>query len=234
VLLVYGIVGIALTQFLYFAAIERLPIGITLLIEFTAPLVIAAWFRIVWHHPVKPIVWVALATALLGLAIVAQVWEGLTLDPLGLAFAIGAMFALVVYYLSADVQVQRPDARDAVSLTMWGMGAAAAFWAIVRPWWQFPFDTLAASQPLFADSGPTVPVAGLALWVVVLGTVVPFSLVVISLQHLRASQASVMGMTEPILATAVAWLALGEALEPVQLAGGAIVLGSVLVAERNR
>jgi drug/metabolite transporter (DMT)-like permease len=72
------------------------------------------------------------------------------------------------------------------------------------------------------------------LWVVVLGTVVPFSLVVISLQHLRASQASVMGMTEPIFATAVAWLALGEALEPVQLLGGAIVLGSILVAERNR
>ena len=37
-LIVYGVLGIALTQFLYFAAIERLPIGITLLIEFTAPL----------------------------------------------------------------------------------------------------------------------------------------------------------------------------------------------------
>ena len=63
-LLVYGVLGIALTQVLYFASIERLPIGITLLIEFTAPLVIAVWFRVAWRHETKPVVWVALITAL--------------------------------------------------------------------------------------------------------------------------------------------------------------------------
>jgi drug/metabolite transporter (DMT)-like permease len=87
---------------------------------------------------------------------------------------------------------------------------------------------------MFADSGPIVPVAGLATWMIVLGTVFPFSLVIVSMQHLRASQASVVGMTEPIFATAIAWLALGEAMDPVQLVGAAIVLGSVLVAELNR
>lgn len=233
-LLVYGVLGIALTQFLYFAAIERLPIGITLLIEFTAPLVIAIWFRVAWKHETKPVVWLALGTAVVGLAIVAEVWEGLTLDPLGVTFAVLAMLALVVYYISADIQVRRPDARDPVSLTMWGMGAAALFWAIVQPWWNFPFAALGGSQPMFADSGPIVPVAGLATWMIVLGTVFPFSLVIVSMQHLRASQASVVGMTEPIFATAIAWLALGEAMDPVQLVGAAIVLGSVLVAELNR
>ncbi len=73
-----------------------------------------------------------------------------------------------------------------------------------------------------------------AAWVIVMGTVAPFSLVVISKQHLRASQASVVGMTEPIIATFIAWVALGEVLTPVQLAGSAIVLGGVLLAERNR
>ena len=233
-LLVYGVLGIAMTQFLYFAAIARLPIGITLLIEFTAPLVIAVWFRVAWKHPTRPIVWVALATALVGLAIVGQVWEGLTLDPLGLAFAVGAMLALVVYYVSADIAVQRPDRRDPVSLTMWGMGAAALAWAIVQPPWTFPIEAFAGTMHLFGDGGPEVPATALAAWMVVLGTVFPFSLVVVSMQHLRASQASVVGMTEPIFATAIAWLALGEALEPVQVLGAAIVLGSVLVAERNR
>jgi drug/metabolite transporter (DMT)-like permease len=233
-LLVYGVLGIAMAQFLYFGAIARIPIGIALLIEFTAPLVIAVWFRAVWKHRTKPVVWGALGTAVLGLAIVSEAWQGLTLDPVGVAFAIGAMLALVVYYLSADLQVQRPGARDPVSLTMWGMGAAALFWAIARPWWTFPFAALGGSQPMFADSGPVVPVAALATWVIVLGTVFPFSLVVVSMQHLRASQASVVGMTEPIFATAIAWLALGESLDPVQLVGAAIVLGSVLVAELNR
>lgn len=233
-LVVYGVLGIAMTQFLYFAAIERMPIGITLLIEFTSPLLIAIWFRVAWKHPTKPIVWVALVSALAGLAIVAEIWEGLTLDPVGVAFAVGAALALVVYYVSADVQVQRPDARDPVSLTMWGMGAAALFWAIVQPPWTFPAEALSGSLHLFGEGGPTVPVAGLATWMVVLGTVVPFSLVVVSMQHLRASQASAVGMTEPIFATAIAWVVLGEALSPVQVVGAAIVLGSVLVAERNR
>lgn len=233
-LFVYGVLGIALTQYLYFAAIERLPIGITLLIEFTAPLMIAVWFRFGLGHPTRPAVWVALATALAGLAIVAQVWEGLTLDAVGLVFAIGAALALAVYFITADVAVQRPEPRDPVSLTMWGMGAAALFWAIVAPWWSFPFDGLAGTLRLFGEAGPALPAVGLAAWMIVLGTVIPFSLVVLSMQHLRASQASVVGMTEPILATAIAWLVLGEAFTPVQMLGAAIVLGSVLVAELNR
>ena len=57
-LLVYGVLGIALTQYLYFAAIELLPIGVALLIEFTAPLMIAIWFRFGLGAPRRsPLVW---------------------------------------------------------------------------------------------------------------------------------------------------------------------------------
>jgi len=195
---------------------------------------VAVWFRFALDHPTRRIVWGALGMALVGLAIVAQVWKGLTLDPLGIAFGIGAAITLAVYYVTADIQVGRPGARDAVSLTMWGMGAAALFWAIVTPWWGFPVGELAGSLQMLGDAGPLVPRIGLAGWMVVLGTVVPFSLVVLSLQHLRASQASAAGMTEPIFATVIAWVVLGEALAPVQILGAAIVLGSLLVAERNR
>jgi drug/metabolite transporter (DMT)-like permease len=233
-LLVYGVLGIALTQFLYYLAIERLPIGIALLIEFTAPLVIAIWFRFGLKHPTRPIVWAALVTAVGGLAIVAEAWEGFTLDALGVVYAVGAMLALVVYFVTADAQVRRPEPRDPVSLTMWGMGAAALVWAVIAPWWTFPFDTVAGGVQLLGAAGPVVPAAALAGWMVVLGTVVPFSLVVLSMQHLRASQASTVGLTEPIIATGIAWLVLGEALSPIQIAGAAVVLASVLVAERNR
>ena len=234
ILAAYGVLGITGTQFLYFLAIERMPIGMALLIEFTAPLMIAIWFRFGLGHPTRPAVWAALVAALVGLAIAAQVWEGFTLDAFGVAAAFGAAVALAIYYVTADIQVRRPQPRDAVSLTMWGMGAATLFWAIVQPWWSFPIDALAGNLHLFGQSGPTVPAFGLATWMVVLGTVVPFSLVVLSMQHLRASQASVVGMTEPVFATAIAWIVLGEAFAPVQVAGAAIVLGGVLVAERNR
>lgn len=232
-LLLYGAVGITGTQFLYFVAIGRIPIGLALLVEFTSPLLIALWFRIVLGHRAPPVVWIALVTSLAGLAVVARLWEGFTFDALGVAAAAGASVSIAIYYLSADVQLRRPRPRDPVSLTMWGMGASALVWVIASPWWSFPFATLAGTTPL-VGSGTELPTLALAAWMVVMGTVVPFSLVVRSLADLRASQAATVGMTEPVLAIAIAWLLLGEALAPVQVLGAAVVIGSILVVERNR
>lgn len=233
-LAVYGILGIATTQFLYFVSIERLPIGLALLIEFTSPIIVALWFRFGLGHPTRPAVWVGLVMALTGLAIVAEVWQGFTLDVIGVTAAFGAAAALALYYVTAEAQVRGPGGRDPVSLTMWGMGMAAIAWAVIQPWWLFPTDALGGAVEGLAGTLPALPIWGLATWLVVLGTVVPFSLVVLSMRHLRASQASAMGMTEPIIATFIAWVALGEVLTPVQLAGSAIVLGGIFLAERSR
>ncbi len=233
-LFVYGLLGIAATQALYFFSIQRLPIGVSLLIEFTSPLVIALWFHFGLHQRTKPVVWVGLVMALLGLAVVAQLWDGFTLDPLGVAAAIGAMLALVLYFLSADAQVRGPFRRDPVSLTMWGMGLAALFWAIVAPWWTYPWGTLGGSALAEGTGAAAWPIPLLAGYVVVLGTVVPFSLVVLSMQHLRASQASVVGMAEPIMAIGIAWVLLGETMSAAQLLGAVIVLAGILLAELNR
>jgi drug/metabolite transporter (DMT)-like permease len=233
-LVAYGVVGVAFTQFLYFVSIVTIPIAISLLIEFTAPLLVAVWFRFGYGHPTKPIVWVALASAMFGLAVIGEVWSGLALDPFGVLCAFGAALSLSFYFVAGDRQVRGPHRRDPVSLTMWGMGFAALFWAVAKPVWDLPFATLAGSIELVPVTGPVVPVMLPAAWMVVLGTLVPFSLVVLSMQHLRASQASVMGMTEPILAALIAFVVLGEALTPFQVVGAVIVLGSVLVAELNR
>jgi drug/metabolite transporter (DMT)-like permease len=233
-LLVYGVLGVAATQALYFASIARIPIGVSLLIEFTSPLVIALWFHFGLKHRARPAVWLGLVAALVGLAVVAEVWNGFTLDPLGVAAAIGAMLALVVYYLSADAQVRGPYHRDPISLTMWGMGAAALFWAIVQPWWTYPWGTLGGTALVEGTGAMAWPVPLLVGYVVILGTVVPFSLVVLSLQHLRASQASAIGMVEPVIAIAIAWVLLGEVMSPIQLIGAGIALGGILLAELNR
>lgn len=234
VLLAYGVLGIAMTQYLYFVSISLLPVGVALLIEFTAPIMVALWFRFGMGEQVNGRVWVALALALLGLAMVGQVWTGFTLDGIGVIAGFGAAAALAIYYLLADRQVRQPDARDPVSLTMWGFGAAALFWAIVQPWWSFPWEDLAGDGYALGAGETTLPIWLLCTYMVVLGTVVPFWLVVVSLQHIRASQASVIGMTEPLMAIFIAWLALGETLAPAQVVGAVIVLAGVFLAERSR
>lgn len=234
VLLAFGILGIAMTQYLYFIAISVLPVGIALLIEFTAPLMVALWFRFGMHRAINRRVWAGLAIALAGLALVGQVWKGFTLDGLGVAAAFGAAAALALYYLLGDRQVRQPEPRDPVSLTMWGFGAAAVFWAVTQPWWSFPWSELAGDGYPLGGDGTGVPIWMLCGYMIVLGTVVPFWLVVVSLQHINASQASVIGMTEPLLAALIAWLALGEVLSGVQIIGAVTVLAGVLLAERSR
>ena len=72
----YGIVGFAFVQWLYFVAIYRLPIGIGLLLEFTAPVLVALWARFVWRERVRDRVWLALGLVVVGLALVARSGRG--------------------------------------------------------------------------------------------------------------------------------------------------------------
>ncbi len=230
-LLAYGVLGIAFTQWLYFVAIGRLPVGVALLIEFTAPVMVALWLRFGRGQAVRDRVWMALGLSLLGLALVAQVWKGLTLNGIGVLGAFAAAGALAIYYLLGERGVAT---RDAVSLTMWGFGAASAFWVVAAPWWTFPWDQLAGSARVLESASVDVPLWVLVLWMVVLGTVVPFALSVAALRHIRAEQASVIGMVEPVLATIIAFLLLNETLAPIQLVGGALVLVGIVLAERSR
>lgn len=230
-LVAYGVLGVAMCQWLYFVAIARLPVAIALLVEFTAPVMVALWVRLGWRQPVRPTLWLGLVLALGGLALVAQVWGGFTLDGLGLMAALGAAAALAVYYLLGEVGGRT---RDSVSMTMWGFGFGSLMWAVVAPVWSFPWQAMVGSAQPLGEGTAAVPLWLLAGYMVIFGTILPFWLVLAAIGHIGAAGASIIGLTEPLIAALVAWVVLGEALAPVQLAGGALILVGVLLAERAR
>jgi drug/metabolite transporter (DMT)-like permease len=230
-LALYGLTGIAMVQWLYFVAIQRLPVGVALLFEYTAPIMVALWVRFVRRQPVRSRLWLGLALALAGLALVARVWDGLVLDPLGVLAALGAGAALACYYLMGEHGQQE---RDPVSLMAYSFGFSALLWAVVSPWWHFPFGALTAPVALPEVVGGQAPLWSLVLWVVVPGTVLPFLAVLLAVQHLGAARVGLVGMLEPVGGGAVAWVALGEALLPLQLLGSAVVLCGIVIAETAR
>jgi drug/metabolite transporter (DMT)-like permease len=172
-----------------------------------------------------------LGLALAGLALVAQVWKGFTLDALGLMFAMTATVALIFYYLLGE---SASKTRDAVSLIMWGFLFASAFWAVVLPWNTFPWEKLSVTVEPFVNSATTTPLWTLISYMIIGGTVVPFVLVVMAIKHLGAAGASLMGMIEPLIAFIVAWIVLGESLNAIQIFGGMAMLTGVYIAELAR
>jgi drug/metabolite transporter (DMT)-like permease len=227
-----GIIGIAAVNGAYFLAISRMHVSIALLIEFTAPVWIVLYLRYVRKKHVPNEMWVALFLALLGLAFVAQVWQGLTLDGIGVLAALGAAFALAFFFLAGEGITAH---RDIQSVTMWGFGFAAIAWSLLMPIWTFPFDVFTVSIPLEgALDGYGAPGWVLILYVVLIGTVVPYLLTLNGLRNLSASTTSAFGMLEPIFAGAVAWFWFSESWTAIQLLGGVIVIAGIYMADRAR
>ena len=71
-------------------------------------------------------------------------------------------------------------------------------------------------------------------FIVVVGTMITFSLLTGALRHIPATKASIIATLEPVIATVVAWLWLGETFGTAQLIGGAVVLTGIFLAQTAR
>ena len=228
----FGVFGVALVQLFYFLAIHRLEIGVSLLIQYLGPLLVALFAHFVLKEHVRRRLWVALALALGGLTLVVDLWHGVSLDGLGVVFSLCSAVTFAGYMLLAERAVGK---RDPISLLCWGFFFAAVFWAIVQPWWSFPFDVPGKSVSLLGNlSDQHLPIWALMAWIIVVGTIIPFFLIVGSMRHITATRAGILAMVEPVFASVVAYGWLDETLGGTQLVGGAIVLCGILLAQSAR
>ncbi|MFL5951825.1 MAG: EamA family transporter, partial [Gaiellaceae bacterium] len=227
-----GIVGLALVQWSYFYAIHRVAIGIALVVQFVGPILVALWARFVYSEHVRARIWIALVLALTGLLLIVELWESDRPDAVGLAAAAVAAVTYAAYILLAEQGVRR---RDPISLSAWGFFFATLFWSVLAPWWNFPAGRVDDRVSLVGNlASRHLPVWGLMAWMIVLGTIVPFALVVAALQRIPATRAGITAMLEPVVAIVVAWAWLGESLDPLQVSGAAVTLAGVSLALSSR
>ncbi len=231
-LFVYGIIGFLAVQALYFVAITRLHVSIALILEFTAPIWIVLWLRFVKRKVVPQLMWVAIFLAFGGLILIAQVWKGSTLDPIGVMAALLDGIVLAAFFLLGEKLTGK---RDVESLMVYGFGFASVGLAIAMPLWSYPTDIFTQSMNLQGRfAGYNAPGWVLIAWVIVMGTIVPYLLVVNGLKLLSASTSSVMGMAEPVLAGVFAWIWLSEKWSLIQLVGGVTVIIGIILADKAR
>jgi drug/metabolite transporter (DMT)-like permease len=230
-LIAYGVIAFTLVQFLYFFTISRLPVGIGTLLAFLAPIVVALYVKFFRKQPVRDRIWIAIALTLLGLGMMAQVWQGATLDAVGVAAGLLLALALALYWILGE---SGQSHRDALSLTMWGFIFSTVTWSIIAPWTSFPYDVLGKTAAPMVEGWPGIPVWAIMTFGVIFGTATPFLLVLGSLRRLGAARAGIIGTTEPVWAAILAMALLGEMLTPIQGIGGLIVVAGIIVAETAR
>ena len=125
VMTLLGVAGVALMQFAYAAALALLPVGIVLLFQYTAVLMIPLVAFFILRQGVRTRLWIAVALVIVGLAVVAQVWAS-ALNPFGIALALVAAIALAIYYLVGERVL---STTPPLAVAFWTMLFASAFWA---------------------------------------------------------------------------------------------------------
>lgn len=230
---VFGIFGLALGQYTYFLSIERLDVGVALLVVNLAIVLVAVWGRVSGHEHVGPRLWLAIFLALAGLALMVELTKGLVLDSAGVAAALACALTYAAYVVMADRSAR--EERPAWFLVGWGFAFAALFWAVVQPWWAFPFEILSVDVSLLGRLEEREgPVWALLAYVVPFGTVGTFVMYAAALRYIPPTHVVVVAILEPVFGTLVAFAWLGETLSAPQLAGGGLVIAAVLLGQSAR
>ncbi|KQQ52974.1 DMT family transporter [Plantibacter sp. Leaf314] len=216
-LLGMGLIGVAATQLVYFAALQTIAVGTAILVEYMAPLLLVAVAWVLTRHRPATVVLVGSVVSLVGLVLVVAPSGGATLDPAGLVFAILAMVGCAAYYvISARPAKGLPPVAFASiglligALSLWLAGLVGV-----------PFTT--------SDSDVTVLGTAVAWWVPLLfvgvvSTAVAYASSITASQMLGSRLASFAGLLEVVAATGFAWVLLGEQLSLAQLFGGVCIL----------
>jgi drug/metabolite transporter (DMT)-like permease len=217
---VLGIAGLALVYVTYFVAIERLGVGPALTLEYLAPLLLLLWLRFAHGRRLSPALWAAVGISLAGSALVVRAYDPASLDVVGVIAGLGAAVAFAIYFAGSERAGRR---HEPLVTLFWAFAFATAFWLVIQPPWTFPFGEL--------DTGGDLV---LALAIVVIGTLVPFGLIVAALRHVPAARAAAVATLEPALSALFAFLIHDEALAAVQIAGIFIVLAAVAWVQLQR
>ncbi|KUM31215.1 hypothetical protein AQ436_17075 [Arthrobacter sp. EpRS66] len=222
-ILLFGLFGVGACQLCYFLAVQRLDVGVALLLEYLAPvlIVLVLWAR----HQKRPSAATVIGTllSLLGLVAVLDLTGASSIDPIGVLWGLGAAVGLTVYFfISAKVDGALPP----IMLSAGGMAVGAITMVLVGSLGILPM-TFAAGSGSFA--GFQTPWWAALIGLILIATVFSYTTGVMAARELGSKVASFISLTEVLFAVLWAWLLLAELPGLVQLFGGLLIVAGVVL-----
>lgn len=208
-ILAYGL-SLAVMNMVFYAALARLPLGVTVAIEFMGPLTLA----VIGSRRALDLLWAAMAIG--ALLLLLQPWQMAAsqhrLDPLGVLLALGAAVTWALYILTGR---HLGSHVEGISATALGMSFAAI---VVLPFGFEAVPALATHPALIASA------FGMAM----LSSAVPYSIEMMAMRRMSMRGFSILMSLEPAIATLAGLFLLGEHLSLTRwLAIGGIVAASL-------
>lgn len=226
-----GLFGVALLQFLYFVAIDRLTIGLALLLEFQAPFLVALWAKLVQRADVTARLWWGLTLAVAGLAAATEVWQGASFDPVGLLAACLSAVCFAAYFLLGEAGHAR---MSSMQVMLWGFAVATVAINVARPVWAVEGPFLERVSLQGGLDHLSAPMWLVLAWIVLLGTLAPFGVELAALKYIPATLVTAIAMLEPVGAAALGWAWYAESLSAVAVVGCVAVVAGILLAQSSR
>lgn len=220
----YGVGAVALPQLAFFYAVEHLSVGVALLLEYLGLVLVVAWQALAARRlPRVPTV-LGVVLALVGLVLVLDVFGGVRIDGVGVAWGLLAALGLASYFLLSGSSHE--TALPPLVLAGGGLVVGAVAFAVLG---------LVGLLPMTFRTSP-VELAGASLpwWVAVLelgaiAAATAYVAGIVAARVLGAKLASFVGLSEVMFAVLFAWVLLGELPRPIQLLGGAFILAGVII-----
>ena len=212
-----GIFGLAFTQFTYYSAIQSLDVGFAILLQYLAPLWILLFERFYYKMPLSRAKVTALGLALAGCFMIST--ETPSINGLGVEGFILGVTAGICFAAYGLMSQHALKSHHPLNVLFYSLLFSAMFWGIFGP------DSRA---PLSEVDGAKV---WIIVYVAVFGTLVPYLIYLYALRLLEASRVGIISTLEPVFASALAWIYLGERLSIVQVLGGACVLLAISILQ---
>lgn len=218
-LLGFGIL-LALMQVFYFGAIQRLHVAAAILLQYLSPGMVVAFAWLFQRRPVRGVTLVALVASLAGCALVVRAYDpaALSLSAGGVVYGLLSAVTFGAYILIGEHVQERVPVAERLLV---GFGLSFVLLAVLNPPWRVE-----------AAAWTTRTMVVVAL-IGVVGTLIPFSAFMASLRYLDAGRATITSTLEPVIAGLIAFAWFGEILAPLQLIGAALVIGAVVLLQRD-
>ena len=236
----YGLIPIAGAQLCYYNAVAHMSVGVALLLEYTAPVMVVGWIWATTRRRPSTGTLAGVALAVAGIMLVLNIFGGETnsVDTTGVIWGLTAAVCAVFYFMMSDrvTSSAESDADGAegglaaITLATGGLvvgGAAVTALGVV------------GIMPLTFTTNDVVIAGVTAPWFVpllvlgVVSTAIAYTLGIGGVARLRPSFASLVGLSEVLFAVLWAWLLIGEAMTPLQAIGGAVVLAGLTLARQG-